>query len=117
MYIYIHTVGNQKKFTFFVCSTAVIQYKLYCTLTVVFMRLIALIHSCHRFYIITLAAKRRRKGMVIILCVCVCVFAQFSENYEHWWLQRAINNKRLLLKPFGYKVISIFITHGYCFQT
>ena len=30
---------------------------------------------------------------------------------------RIKNNKRLLLKPFGYKVITIFITHGYCFQT
>ena len=34
---------------------------------------------------ITLAAKRRRKGMVIILCVCVsvCLFAKIWENYKH----------------------------------
>ena len=30
---------------------------------------------------------------------------------------RIKNNNRLLLKPFGYKVMTIFITHGYCFQT
>ena len=38
-----------------------------------------------------------------------------------YWLTsnytRIKNNKRLLLKPFGYKVITIFITHSYCFQT
>ena len=30
---------------------------------------------------------------------------------------RIKNNKRLLLKPSSYKVITIFITYGYCFQT
>ena len=30
---------------------------------------------------------------------------------------RIKSNKRLLLKPCSYKVITIFITHGYCFQT
>ena len=30
---------------------------------------------------------------------------------------RIKNNNRLLLKPFGYKVMTIYITHGYCFQT
>ena len=30
-------------------------------------------HLYISMYIITLAAKRRQKGMVIILCVCVCV--------------------------------------------
>ena len=26
-------------------------------------------------------------------------------------------NNRLLLKPFGYKVMTIYIAYGYCFQT
>ena len=30
---------------------------------------------------------------------------------------RIKNNKRLLLKPFGYKVMKIYFTHGYYFQT
>ena len=30
---------------------------------------------------------------------------------------RIYNDKRLLLKPFGYKVITVYVTHGYCFQT
>ena len=43
-------------------------------------------------------------------CVHVCVFAKFGENYETTKL-------RLLLKPFGYRVMTIYITHGCCFQT
>ena len=55
--------------------------------------MVSVLHMCG---IITLAAKRRRKGMVIILCVCVCLsvclFANFWENYEHWRLKRATGN-------------------------
>ena len=79
--------------------------------------------------IITLAAKRRRKGTVIILCVCVCVCVRKilqklrtlvartrygkTSNYT-----RIKSNNRLLVKSFRFnKVITIFILHGYCFQT
>ena len=30
---------------------------------------------------------------------------------------RIKNNNKLLLKPFGLKVMTIYIIHGYCFQT
>ena len=62
--------------------------------------------------------------MVIILCACV--LANFWENYEHWWFERATGRLKIIqgskitrgfCKPFGYKVITIFITHSYCFQT
>ena len=69
---------------------------------------------------ITLAAKHRRNG-IIILCVCVCVFSQMSGKTTNIGGLKELladfklyNNKRLLLKPFCYKV---YITHGYCFQT
>ena len=78
--------------------------------------------------IFTLAAKRRRKGMVIILCVClsVCVRKKLAKlqtltaQTSYWQTSnytRIKNNNRLLLKPFGYKVMTIYITHGFCFQT
>ena len=65
--------------------------------------------------LITLAAKRRRKGMVIILCVClhVCVCSQNFGKLQtlvgrtsYWQTSnytRIKINKRLLLKPFSYK--------------
>ena len=76
--------------------------------------------------LITLAVKHRWKDMVIILCVCVgktlgklrTLVAPTS--YWHTSNYTSIkNNKSVLLKPFGYKVITIYITHGYClnFQT
>ena len=83
-------------------------------------------------YVFTLAAKRRRKGMLIILCVCLCVrlsvcvrkilgkLRTLVARTSYWQTSnytRIKSNMRLLLKPFGYKVITIFITHGYCFQT
>ena len=78
--------------------------------------------------IITLAAKRRRKGMVIKLYVCVCVsvykklgkLQTLTAQTSYWQTSnhtRIKNNKRLLLKPFSYKVMTIYITHGYYFQT
>ena len=61
------------------------------------------------------------------VCVCVCLSVKVWENLEHWQLERATgrlqiiqgskNNNRLLLKPFDYKVMTIYIIHGYCFQT
>ena len=71
--------------------------------------------------------------MVIILCVCPCVCVSVCvcvrkilgklrtlvAPTSYWQTSnytRIKNNKRLLLKPFGYKFITIFITHGYCFQ-
>ena len=64
--------------------------------------------------------------MVIIIIVCVSVhktlgklqtlMAQTSycqtSNYT-----RIKNNNRLLLKPFSYKVMTIYITHGFCLHT
>ena len=83
---------------------------------------------CHM--LITLAAKRRQKGMVIILCVCVSVCVSVRKKLgklqtltaqtSYWQTSnytRMKNNNRLLLKPFGYKVMTIYITHGFCFQT
>ena len=46
--------------------------------------------------VITLAVKRRRKGIVIILCVCVCVFAKFWETYKDWWLQRTTGRLQII---------------------
>ena len=59
------------------------------------------------------------------MCLCVCIIlgklrtlvASTSYRRNTWNYTRIKNNKRLLLKPFGYKVIAIFITHGCCFQT
>ena len=48
------------------------------------------------YSVITLAAKHRQKGMLIILCVCVCVFAKVWENYEHWWLQQATSRLQII---------------------
>ena len=81
--------------------------------------------------IITLAAKRRQKGMVIILCVCnlyVCLSVRkflgklqtLVAQMSYWQTSnytRIKNTHRRLLKSFGYKVMTIYITHGYCFQT
>ena len=76
--------------------------------------------------IITLAAKRRRKGMVIILCICVSFRKKLEKlqtltaQTSYWQTSnytRIKNNNRHLLKPFGYKVMTIYITHVYCFQT
>ena len=39
----------------------------------------------------TLAAKRRRKGMLR-----VCVFAKFWKNYEHWRLKRATGRLEII---------------------
>ena len=67
---------------------------------------------------ITLATKCRWKGMVIILCLCVCVRKILGKlqtlvaptcsttGIRQIVQLRIKNNKRLLLKPFGYKVIS-----------
>ena len=52
------------------------------------------LHSLFQVLIITLAANRRRKGMVIILCVCV--FAKFWKNYEHWRLKRATGRLEII---------------------
>ena len=72
---------------------------------------------------ITLAAKRRRKGMVIILCLSVRKklgkLQTLTAQTSYWQTSnytRIKNNNRLLLKPFGYKVMTIYITHGFCFQ-
>ena len=60
------------------------------------------------------------------VCVCVCVHKILQKlrtpvartkygktsNYT-----RIKSNNRLLVKPFRFKVITIFIPHGYCFQT
>ena len=72
-------------------------------------------YNCsHEFvpdYMITLAVKRRRKGTVIILCVCVCVWKILGNLQtlvaptSYWQTSnytRIKNNKRLLLKHFGY---------------
>ena len=68
--------------------------------------------------------KCRQKGMVVILCVCVSVclcvcnilgkLRTLVAPLNYWQTSnytRIKNNKRLLLKPFGYKDITIFITH------
>ena len=50
------------------------------------------------FVMITLAAKRGQKGIVIILCVCVClcVSSKFGENCEHWWLKQATGRLQII---------------------
>ena len=64
--------------------------------------------------------------MCLSVCVCVCVCKILGKlrplvaptSYRQSSNYTSIkNNKRFLLKPFGYKVITIYITHGYCFQT
>ena len=70
--------------------------------------------------------KHRRKYMVIILCVCVClsVCLQISGKTTNIGSSNKLladlklykDNNRLLLKPFSYKVMTIYITHGYYFQ-
>ena len=60
------------------------------------------------------------------MCVCVCVRTILGKlrtlvaPMSYWQTSnytRIKNDKRHLLKPFGYNVITVFITHGYCFQT
>ena len=62
--------------------------------------------------------------LCIGVCMCVCKILgklwTLVSPTSYWQTSnytRIKNNKRLLLKPFGYKVITIFITHSYCFQT
>ena len=73
--------------------------------------------------------KRRRNGTVIIfvsvsVCVCVCVHKNLGKlgtlaaRTSYWHTSnytRIKNNNRLLIKPFGYNVMTIYVTHGYCF--
>ena len=79
---------------------------------------------------VSLTAKRRRKGMIIILCVSVCLSLSVYKFHgklrtlvaqtSYWQTAnytRNKNNNRLLLKPFGCKVMTIYIAHDYCFQT
>ena len=60
------------------------------------------------------------------MCVCVCVRIILGKlqilvaSTSYWQTSnytRIKNSKRLLLKPCGYKVITLFLTHSYCFQT
>ena len=61
------------------------------------------------------------------LSLCVCLFINklgklrtLTAQTSYWQTSnytRNKNNNRVLLKPFGYKVMTIYITHGYGFQT
>ena len=60
-------------------------------------------------------------GITDSICVCVCVRTVLGKlrtlvaTTSYWETSnytRMKNKKRLLLKPFGYKVITIFITHS-----
>ena len=58
--------------------------------------------------------------MVILLCVCVCLFKKklgklqtLTAQTSYWQASNYTgikNNNRLLLKPFSYKVMTIYIT-------
>ena len=58
------------------------------------------------------------------VCLSVCKFLgklqTLGAQRSYWQTSnytRNKNNKRLLLKPFDYKVMTIYITHGYCLHT
>ena len=66
--------------------------------------------------------------MVIILSVYVCLSVRknlgklgiLAARTSYWQTSnytKIKNNNRLSLKPFAYKVMTIYTTHGYCFQT
>ena len=93
-----------------------------CFIQYIYMCMYAFPHFilCTVYWIIILALKRRCKDMVIILrlCLCICV-SGCLENEEYWqrnWATAdytSIKNKnRLLLKRFGYKVMTFYITHS-----
>ena len=86
----------------------------------------------HLVYIFTLSLPSPRSvgGRVCnhIVCLSVCLsFRKFlgklrtlAAQTSYWQTSnytRIKNNNRLLLKPFGYKVMTIYITHSYCLQT
>ena len=52
----------------------------------------------HHITMITLVAKRRQEGMVIMLCVhvCVCLFTNVWENNEHWQLKWATGRPQII---------------------
>ena len=61
---------------------------------------------------------------IVCVCVCVCKILRKLQTLvarTRYWktsnYTRIKNNNKLLLKPFHYKVITISLTHGYCFQT
>ena len=67
-----------------------------------------------------------RKGVVMIMSVYLSA-RTICGKLEHWQAEssywqtsnyaRNKKNKRHLLKPFSYKVMTIYMTHGHCFQT
>ena len=50
--------------------------------------------QCFDMFVITLAAKRGQKAIVIILCLCA--FSKCLENCEHWWLQQATGRLQII---------------------
>ena len=61
-------------------------------------------------------------SVCVYIYMCVRKFLEklqtLASRTSYWQTSnytRNKNNKRL--KPFGYKVMTIYVTHGYCFQT